>query len=764
MKAVLGILLGAGLTAAVAVLLGRVLLARLQRGTPVLTTAEAWLFSFAAGSALLSLIVFFLAAAGLVYDGVFVLLAVAGAAAAWRWGRALPARAAPPPEADARVWWGLFGVTALAYAYVYIPHALAPEIQADAVGYHLGLVGHTYRAHGFPGITTNVFAFLSQGAEMLYLFAYSFGRHSAAKLFHFTLFAGTLAAMLTFARRYRVARAGAVAAGLYLCAPVIGPDATSAYNDCGLAFFGFMAFYAAMIWWRERQAGWLIVIGVLGGFCFAIKYTGVVAIPVLVGAVAWGTWQRLRDPRLVLRRSLLVAVTAACFVVPWLAKNTIVSGNPVAPFFNRYFPNPYVTVSWEDAYRRYQSGYSHDPETRRENLLATPLEVTISGARFQGIVGPVFLLAPLALLSCGHPLFRPLLLAAAVAVIPWFSNSGTRFLIPPLVFVSLLMGLALYRLPRRVAIAAGGAVLLLHGLASWPSLMPKWHPEFNWALRSAPWRAALRIQPEPEYLRLALLFYPTAEFLKAHSDSRTRILSLETLPEAYFDGELMISYQGARNEDLVRVLMAGIDADYWPSREMTVRWTPEVVTGLKIVQTAAHESREWSLSEIRLFAGDEEVIPRGDWELRAWPFPWTAARAFDGNPWTPWNTWRILQPGMFIEARFPDPTELSGAVLTYPRGQHFSEFAFFAREADGRWKGLSVESSSQFRPTRLAEGRAWAGAELDRAGISYLVVGYNMIAPAIAADPGAWGLQEVFQDGPLRVYQVRQTIRPSSVP
>jgi hypothetical protein len=758
-ETVLGILLGAGLTMAVAALLGRVLLARLLRGEPVLTRAEGWLFSFATGAPLLSLTVFFLAATGLAYDWVFVLLALCSAGAAWLWGRQLPTAPAPPPETDAGVWWGVFSLVAIAYAYVYIPNALAPEIQADAVGYHFGLVGHTYRAHGFPGITTNLYAFLSQGAEMLYLFAYAIGRHSAAKFFHFILFAATLAALTTFARRYRVVRAGAFGAGLYLCAPVVGPDATSAYNDCGLAFFGFMTFYATMIWWRERRPAWLVVAGVLAGFCFSIKYTGAVALPALASVVAWGTWRRLRDPRLTLRRTLLVGVVASCFVIPWLAKNSLVTGNPVAPFFNEYFPNQHVTTAWENTYRKYLRGYSHDPDTRRQNLAAAPLEVTLRGERFQGIVGPIFLLAPLAFFAYRHPLLRLLLIAAAVAAIPWFSNSGTRFLIPPLVFVSLAMGLTLYRLPRRVSFVTGGALLLLHGLASWPALMPRWHPEWHWALEDTPWAAALRIEPEAVYLRRKVPWYRTAEFLRAHSDSATRILSLEPLPEAYFDGQVLTSYQGAANEELGRVLVAGIEPDYWPSREMTLSWTPQTLTGLRVVQTAAHESREWSLSEIRLFAADEEVIPRSDWNLRAWPFPWTAARAFDGNPWTPWNTWRILQPNMFIEVAFPNPVQLSRAVIIHPRGQHFSEFVLIGRTTDGHWKPLKVESSFEFRPTRLAEGLAWAGAELHRAGIAYLVVNaegeiYNMMAPAIAADPSAWGLEEAFVEGPLRTYRV----------
>ncbi len=39
-------------------------------------------------------------------------------------------------------------------------------------------------------------------------------------------------------------------------------------------------------------------------------------------------------------------------IAPWLLKNWIYFQNPVAPFFNRQFPNPFVMVGFEQTYRR----------------------------------------------------------------------------------------------------------------------------------------------------------------------------------------------------------------------------------------------------------------------------------------------------------------------------------------------------------------------------------------------------------------------------
>ena len=56
-----------------------------------------------------------------------------------------------------------------------------------------------------------------------------------------------------------------------------------------------------------------------------------------------------------------------------------------------------------------------------------------------GVLGPVFLLAPIALLALRRREGRQLLLAAAVFGSTYLGNIGARFLIPPLPFVALAM-------------------------------------------------------------------------------------------------------------------------------------------------------------------------------------------------------------------------------------------------------------------------------------------------------------------------------------
>src|SRR5262249_38826077 len=196
-----------------------------------------------------------------------------------RWG------AAPVPTA-----WPhrlLYGAILAAYLTLYFFNALAPEISPDGNGYHLPLVARYAREHGFHKLTTNMYASLSQGMEMLFLWAYSFGRGSAAALAHFCFLLALAAAMFLYGRRFLTPAAGACAALFVFCSPIVGIDAISAYNDIAVAAVAVALLYTLRLWEGGRQPALLAAIGLLAGFAFALKYTAGVAIPYAIVWIAW---------------------------------------------------------------------------------------------------------------------------------------------------------------------------------------------------------------------------------------------------------------------------------------------------------------------------------------------------------------------------------------------------------------------------------------------------------------------------------------------
>src|SRR6185369_6765871 len=145
------------------------------------------------GAAIESLLVFGLLAAGIAHPPAFVALGVIGLAPLV-WIRPRPKAPMPP---------GLLGLVFAVYGFLYFIHALAPEIQPDGVSYHLGLVSEYARLGGFPDRVA-FFEMLPQGMEMLFLFAFVIGKHSAAKVVHFGFLLATVPLILELGRRMRL--------------------------------------------------------------------------------------------------------------------------------------------------------------------------------------------------------------------------------------------------------------------------------------------------------------------------------------------------------------------------------------------------------------------------------------------------------------------------------------------------------------------------------------------------------------------------------
>src|SRR5260370_997243 len=111
-----------------------------------------------------------------------------------------------------RMWTWLFGVVFTAFTILYFLNAMAPEMSSDGMSYHLGEVAKYYRTHGFVHITTNVYANLPQGIELLFLHGYPYGGHSTPALIHFPFLLCPSFLILSYARRSTPPSCGAAGA------------------------------------------------------------------------------------------------------------------------------------------------------------------------------------------------------------------------------------------------------------------------------------------------------------------------------------------------------------------------------------------------------------------------------------------------------------------------------------------------------------------------------------------------------------------------
>jgi len=733
MPAILPILFGFLFTVGVSWALGVLLLNRLR---VFLYREEAALFAFVVGAALLSLATFVLCVVQQARPGLFLLGGLAAIAAAVYQRPSQTPRPSLPAVSSS--WMSLFFIVFTAFFFVYFINALAPETSPDGSGYHLGNVARFRQHHGFVWDYHSMYSYLSQGMEMLFLVAFTLGRHSAAALVHFAFQSALPLLIVCYGRRFDFPRAGVFAALLVYACPVAGKAGASAYNDLAVATTVFSVFYLLQVWDATRERTLLILMGLLAGFAFSVKYTAVLALPFAAAFLWWRTPRGRRPWREV---GILVSA-AAVLMLPWILRNWIWLGNPLAPFANRWFPNPYYHEGMEQLYLedlRHYEGIRH--------FWQIPWQIAVRGRFVGGTIGPVFLLAPLALLALRKPAGRRALVAAAVFAIPAYFNVGSRFLIPALPFLSLALGMALQNLQGILPVLALG-----QALAGWPDMLSLYSDKTNWHLGSIPVAAALRLKAEPVFLKEHLPDYALKPALETLLPSRAKVFSLDTRAEAYLNRTFVIAYESVLG-NLGQDMLAGpVDARARATLHQRFRFLPVTTHGVRVVQTASGQDF-WTVSEMRVYSQGRELPRSSPWRLSAWPNGWQVQLAFDNCYATRWSSWQALSPGMFVEIDFGKPEVLDEVVLEMAYASQ-AKLQIEVLGERGRWVPLS--DTSEIVPLDLPAGvRRAATRELKARGISYLLINdTDFLADDMRKYATFWGLTELTAVPGIHLYQI----------
>lgn len=718
MPKALSVLFGAGFAVLCAWALGRM---AVKRARLDLAREEEHLLAFVCGAPLLSLIITGLCALHLVYDAAFVITGALILAAAWRDG-AFRRQSAERIEPLPRLWRWLFWTTFAVYAVIAIVCAMAPEISPDGSSYHLAIVQRYYRGHGFTPISTNLYAALSQGLEMLFLWAFAFGRHSAAALVHCAFYLAAPLLMLRFGQRSGAPAAGAAAGLFFLCSPLALVDGTSAYTDAAVACVVFAVVYLA-----EREApAWLV--GMMCGFAYALKYTAAVIVLYPLVRLAW---------RKQWRAAAVVCLAAALVAGPWPLRNWVYYGNPAAPLMNRLWPNEFVHVSFEQDYVEFMRRYPGI-----ESYAQLPLELTVRGQLLGGFWGPLFLLAPAGLLALRKKLGRKMLLAAAVAAAPYAANIGARFLMPAAPFVSYAMALGLPA-PALPLLAAA------HAVGGIPDLPDRYLGDIGWRRLEIPWRAALRLEDETQWLARRLSGYQAARMIEALTPPDALVLALNGLPDSYTTRQAAVGFQSGRNERLLDLLHVALFDGMRPKVEAVFRIPRQELEGVRVVQTNSprrgdeREKDLWSIFELRVFAGGREVERGPDWRVESRPNPWGAPLAFDGSLATRWRSWERIREGMFLQAEFGRAESVEEVRLVMSDDQFGVQMRLEGKRPGGGWQPLPGEPLRRRAAVPLVL-RRMAVEEMKRGGVTHLLLREDDYAwEDVSALADAWGLREI---------------------
>lgn len=287
------------------------------------------LMAWAAGFGAVSLATLGWGLTGLMLPGP-VLLTVAGLGLAG-WMRCMPSRwlrsawaGRPRPRGFDAVLAG----ACLAAVLILLAVGIAPDTSWDAVVYHLRVPTFFIQEHRIFHMPTHHFASFPLATEMLNACLMLWGGldrmggGEAPKLFHGScaLIAAGCAARL--AARCSGETCGWLAAALILLSPFTGTIAVRTYNDfVQAALFGIV-----LVLWLEHPRGARRLAGLVCGVALSAKYSAVLAAAPL--ALLW------------LGRRPAPYALAAAALLPWSAKNWLLTGNPAAPFMTRLFTAP----------------------------------------------------------------------------------------------------------------------------------------------------------------------------------------------------------------------------------------------------------------------------------------------------------------------------------------------------------------------------------------------------------------------------------------
>jgi len=499
-------------------------------------------------------------------------------------------------------------------------------------------------------------------------------------------------------------------------------------------FFTLATLLALLLWKQDGNDRYLLAAGLLAGFCYAIKMNGILA-PLLASAFVLATARRVRPPLALWAAALIV-------IAPWMIRNTLVAGNPISPLGNSIFPTPYFHLAMEKALTydwRHYEGFS---------LRSAPWELT-AGSKLQGNFGPIFLLLPIGLLSLRRDVGRLAWLVGALLAIPWLSNQGARFLMPSLPFFALALAMSLDAL----APAALWAAVAIHAVTCWPAVAAMYQSPDAWRLRELPWRAALRLEPESDYLSREVWEYQLVDLLRDKTRPGETTLALLGIPSAYTDRPIVDWWQSALADRLIDTLKLASFYSGAPFYDVRAEWPAGLFKGLRFRLTTPHTG-EWDLSEIHLHSGADRVYSSPQWQLRGWPNPWEAPVAFDGNLASRWRSWEPMRPGMFIEVLFDRPQLLTSATLSSHSPVYNVPVQFYGLGADEVWKLLSANPAAALR--QKEDLRRAATRYLKRSGIDYILApastsGVWQLGRILVEQHREWGLEDVGERGPVHL-------------
>lgn len=463
--------------AAICAGVGRLALRRL--GADPLRPIDSLLFSVVAGTALVATLFLLLGTVGLLHSWVVALSLAALVAVSWSELRQLPRLAvdaflAPWRESEDPVFLALaLGVTGAALAFMVV-FAVAPPVDWDGLMYHLDLPAEYLEAGRIFLPADNLHVSHVGVIHMLFipLLAVSSSSGPAVLNVLFALLLGL--AMYAFCSRLLSVRTGHLASGLVWGTTTVLFVAISPRIDVGLALFLFLAQYALIVAVTERQSDtgrFYFLAALASGVAIGTKLSAVPYALALAPLAVWAAARRGRSAAGAARALFAFGAVALAAALPWLAKNWLLMGSPLYPFFSDPRLPPWLATLFGGTGWPAQVDPSvtqlvwefREPFNLRDAFFF-PGRLTIEGEGKYYFLNPALLALPLTVLYLRQRaviwmVFPALIYLALVLVVQ--PSPNLRYLLPAIPPLTIAVVYAVLRAGQRLLSVATLRVLIV---------------------------------------------------------------------------------------------------------------------------------------------------------------------------------------------------------------------------------------------------------------------------------------------------------------
>ena len=245
-------------------------------------------------------------------------------------------------------------------ALVAFGGACTPEVRGDPIIYHIAEAKLFVVNRGHVEIRSSALTYIPQHQQLLYALGLLLGDDSLSKMFHWLAGVLLLAGVYSTSLQLGGTRCDAMrAAALMVLFPMWIYLATTTYIDLAVGNYVLAGLYCVMVWEPRGRTGPYrnaLLSGCFFGAAMAAKYTAAVVGTAPAAALGMvrvlGAFRR-RELRLGALGLATVGFLAGTLVLlgPWLARNYVWTGNPVAPSLMRLLGPagvPETTLAWPD--------------------------------------------------------------------------------------------------------------------------------------------------------------------------------------------------------------------------------------------------------------------------------------------------------------------------------------------------------------------------------------------------------------------------------